>query len=130
MDILDEKTVQKIDFIIQGVVDGQFEDFSEKIEFYEKLKDNDPPQHLSKLLTTVHKQGDTIEQFQSQLYTQQTRIQELEDKLSNYYTNMRNIANALGYLSRPDPFAVDTNMNNIWDLDSVSTFIHDYKNKY
>lgn len=130
-----DKTLEKIDFVIQGVENGLFKELSKKIDFHQKLKGEDPSRFVQSLLEVVEMQARQIGDLQSHQATQlnsmidaENKIRELETKLTNHANNMRGIANGLGYLSKPDPFGIDYNNN--WDINSTEQFISEWKQKY
>jgi hypothetical protein len=129
-----DDTLEKIDFVIQGLENGQFEDLAKKIDFHQKLKGEDAKRFIKTLLEVIEAQSWEITQLRTDLENQtnhgstlEARVCQLEEKLHDYTRNMRGIANGLIKLSMPDPLNVNNNYINVADAE---TFINDYKNKY
>ena len=129
-----DETLDKIDFVIQGLENGQFEDLAKKIDFHQKLKGEDPKRFIKTLLEVIDAQAnelmniqDRLSREQQQVVNLENRVSDMEEKLHDYTRNMRGIANGLIKLSNPDPLNVSNDYINVADAE---TFINDYKNKY
>jgi len=129
-----DETLEKIDFVIQGVENGLFEDLSKKIDFHQKLKGEDPKKFIQSLLDVIGAQEQRIEDLSMSLDTTrrdmvdaQTRVSQLEDKVNNYNTDMRGIANALLTIANPDPLGQSATY-----IDDVAAeqFVTKYKQAY
>lgn len=130
-----EETLEKIDFVIQGVENGLFKELSKKIDFHQKLKGEDPTKFVQSLLLFVEDQQKCIhdlqistQQARNDFINAENRITELENLLTNHTRDMRGVAAGLATLSRPDPFGMDYS-NNV-DVSATEQFINDYKSKY
>jgi len=128
------ETLEKIDFVIQGVENGLFKDLSKKIDFHQKLKGEDSKKFVQSLLAFVEDQQQAIYDLQvdrdnerSKLITAETRITDLENKVNNYNTDMRGIANALIAIANPDPLGQSATY-----IDDVAAeqFVTKYKQAY
>lgn len=105
-----KETAQKIDYLIQGVEDGKFDDVAKKIEFVKKLNgDFEAPAYMQELLHRI----DVLEEEKHEL---KERVRELQAQNSNiemeYENDMRDIAKAIQWLMKPDPLA-----NELYDID-------------
>lgn len=130
-----EQTLEKIDFVIQGVENGLFKDLSKKIDFHQKLKGEDPKKFVQSLIEFVEDQQKCIHDLQigwdneqNKLIQAEVRISELENKVNNYNTDMRGVANALLTLTNPDPLGQNYNLN--IDTSAAQCFVDTYKSKY
>lgn len=130
----DEETLEKIDFVIQGVENGLFKDLSKKIDFHQKLKGEDSKHLLASMIAVIEAQASELENMQERLQREQntrmsmeTQISELEEKVSNYKQDMRGIANALIAIANPDPLGQGSTY-----VDDVAAeqFVTKYKQAY
>ena len=108
-----QETAQKIDFLIQGVEDGTFDDVAKKIEFVKKLGgDFDAPAYLQELLRRI----DTLEEEKHDMKSTISSLTESAAKhrneLDSLTSDMHNIAKAIQYLLKPDPLA-----NELYDVE-------------
>jgi len=129
-----EETLEKIDFVIQGVENGLFKDLPKKIDFHQKLKGEDSKKFVESLLAFVEDQAKCIHDLRMEIDTNrrdmmdaQMRISQLEDKVNNYNNDMRGIANALIKIANPDPLGQS---NSYTDDNSIDNFVTTYQNKY
>lgn len=129
-----ETTLEKIDFVIQGIENGQFEDLAKKIDFHQKLKGEDSKRFIKTLLEVIDAQSNELNSLRSDLGNErnktmdlEARLLKLEDILFDYTRNMRGIANGLLMVTRNDPFNQDGQYLNESDAEN---FINDYKSKY
>lgn len=127
-------TLDKIDFVIQGLENGQFEDLAKKIDFHQKLKGEDSKRFIKTLLEVIDAQAFELNSLRSDLGNEQHRVSELENRvteletmLSDYIRNMRGIANGLIMATRNDPFNQSGQYLNESDAEN---FVNDYKSKY
>lgn len=130
-----DDTLEKIDFVIQGVENGLFKDLSKKIDFHQKLKGEDSTRFIQSLLLFVEDQQKCIhdlqvnaQQMRNDFINAENRITELETLLTNHTRDMRGVAAGLVTLSKPDPFGLDYSTN--IDISATEQFINDYKSKY
>ena len=130
-----EQTLEKIDFVIQGVENGLFADLSKKIDFHQKLQGEDSKQFVASLINFVEEQQKALHDLQldrdderNKRIAAEGRIDTLEAKVSNYNSDMRGVANALMILSNPDPLGQD--MHNNVDNHAAEMFVSNFKNKY
>lgn len=98
-----QETAQKIDYLIQGMADGNFDEVAKKIEFVKKLSgDHAPPQHFQELLKRI----DELEQENHAL---KGKVRELEATVTNEVTDLQNdirtVAKAIQWVMKPDPLA-------------------------
>ena len=128
-------TLDKIDFVIQGLENGLFKEISEKIDFHQKLKGEDPSRFVKSLIDVIELQkwqiADLHEKAASGMNERielDNRIREIESTLTNHTRDMRGIASGLAKLARPDPFDMDYSAN--VDTAATEQFINEYKSKY
>ena len=118
------ETAQKIDFLIEGVEEGKFDEVAQKIEFMKKLGgEHTPPSYLQDLLVdiqTLQFQYSQQRTLTSELEQQYINLQTEHEALKNsIQTDMTRIAKALQYLFKPDP------LNNSYELNEIDNFISD-----
>ena len=94
-----DTTLEKIDFIIQGVENGLFKELSEKIDFHQKLKGEDPKQFIKSLIEVIEAQAQELNSIRSVLGNERerglnldSRLIDLENKVNNYNCGIRNNA--------------------------------------
>ena len=98
-----KETAQKIDFLIQGVSDGKFDEVAKKIEFMKKLGgDHGDPSYLQDLLRRI----DILEEEKHEL---KNKISEMQQKHYNDTEELKNdmavAAKSIQWLMKPDPLA-------------------------
>ena len=101
--IITKETAQKIDYLIQGMADGKFDEVAKKIEFVKKLSgDHAAPRYFQELLHRI----DVLEEEKHEL---KNKLMELETKHMNDMNELRGdqatIARAIQWLMKPDPLA-------------------------
>lgn len=130
-----DETIQRIDFVIQGLENGQFKDLAKKVDFHQKLKGEDAKRFIGSLIDTIEEQQQEINSLYSDTSMLREELRQVRDKvehqetmLVDYMRNMRGIANGLLILAKPDPFDQDyTTAPNKHDAEQ---FVNDYKAKY
>jgi len=134
IDMPEDETLEKIDFVIQGLENGQFKELAKKVDFHQKLKGEDSKRFVKSLVDVIDAQANELVNIQDRLSREQqqvtnleNRISELEMMLQNYMRNMRGIANGLMKLSVGDPLNQGNNYINLTDTEN---FIDEHKNKY
>lgn len=131
-EVLDEETVQTIDYILRGLELGKFDETAKKVEFLGKLTGDQSPKYIAKLLERINTLEIDASVLEMKLVNERSEFtnwkMEIDDKLRDYNNNMRGIASGLGYLGKPDPFGTDYNNN--WDTNATEQFITNYKSKY
>ena len=131
-EILDEKTVQTIDYILRGLELGKFDETAKKVEFLGKLTGDQSPKYIAKLLERINTLEIATRNLEVELANERSEYQnwkiDIDEKLRNHSRDMRGIAGGLGYLGKPDPFGTDYNNN--WDTNATEQFITEYKSKY
>jgi len=131
-EILDEKTVQTIDYILRGLELGKFDETAKKVEFLGKLTGDQSPKYIAKLLERINTLEIATNNLEMELARERGEFQnwkiDIDEKLNNHARDMRGIAGGLGYLGKPDPFGTDYNNN--WDTNATEQFINEYKSKY
>jgi hypothetical protein len=134
LDKPDDATLDKIDFVIQGVENGLFKDLSKKIDFHQKLKGEESKRFLKSLIGVIEAQAQELNSLRSELGNERerglnldSRLIDLEDKVNNYNADMRGVANALLAISNPDPLKQG---GMYLDEVAAQNFINSYKQKY
>lgn len=131
-EILDEKTVQTIDYILRGLELGKFDETAKKVEFLGKLTGDQSPKYIAKLLERINTLEIDARNLETELANERSNFDnwkiDIDEKLRNHSRDMRGIAGGLGYLGNPDPFG--NNYNNNWDTNATEQFISEYKSKY
>lgn len=134
-EILDEKTVQTMDYILRGLELGKFDEAAKKVEFIGKLSGDQSPKYIAKVLERIDTLEKLVIDLQHELDKERHSRTTLEnwkihidEKLINHARDMRGIAGGLGYLGKPDPFGSDYTNN--WDTSATEQFINEYKSKY
>ena len=131
-EILDEETVQTMDYILRGLELGKFDETAKKVEFLGKLSGDQTPKYIAKVLERIETLEKEVIDLEVALANERSNFEawktDINEKLMNYTRNMRGIAGGLGYLGKPDPFGADYNNN--WDTSATQQFINDYKSKY
>jgi len=131
-EILDEKTVQTMDYILRGLELGKFDEAAKKVEFLGKLSGDQSPKYIAKLLERINTLEREAINLEAKLANERREFDdwkvEIDEKLMSHTRNMRGIASGLGYLGNPDPFGSDYNSN--WDTNATQQFINEYKSKY
>jgi hypothetical protein len=129
-----DDTLDKIDFVIQGLENGQFEDLAKKIDFHQKLKGEDPKRFIKTLLEVIDAQAQELNSLRGDYENERqrglnldSRLIDLEDKVNNYVADMRGVANALLAISNPDPLKQG---GMYLDEAAAQNFINTYKQKY
>lgn len=101
--IITKETAQKIDYLIQGMADGKFDEVAKKIEFVKKLSgDHAAPQYFQDLLRRIDELEEEKHELKAKLIDLETkRMNELNEIRSDHAT----IARAIQWLMKPDPLA-------------------------
>lgn len=122
-EILDEKTVQTIDYILRGLELGKFDETAKKVEFLGKLSGDETPKYIATLLKRINHlekelelANDTIEHHTSRIISLENYKVELEAKVNNLDNDMTAIACAIRQLFEPKPLSKN------WDLGDVNNF--------
>lgn len=98
-----QETAQKIDFLIQGVTDGNFDEVAQKIEFVKKLGgDHEAPSYLQELLRRIDTLEEEKHELKSQLLALQTEHNNTKNEIAS---DMATIAKGIQWLLKPDPLA-------------------------
>jgi len=135
-----DETLEKIDFVIQGLENGQFEELAKKVDFHQKLKGEDTKRFIKTLLEVIEAQSFELNSLRSDLGTQtqkvddlSSRLSELEYLLQDYVKNMRGIANGLAILADPPaPLhgGLTTGATRYYNEADAEQFISGYREKY
>lgn len=117
---LDEKTVQKIDYIIRGLELGKFDETSKKVEFLGKLSGDPAPGYIEKLLSRIsqlEKENGTLEsdniRHESKIIEIEANHLEAERKITALEDDMTTVAKAIQYFMHPDPLGSSYELSNI-----------------
>jgi len=122
-EILDEKTVQTMDYILRGLELGKFNDTAKKVEFLGKLSGDKSPKYIATLLGRIKKLEDENLELEGQLANHNSRIIELENtkieleaKINTLDNDMRDVATAIRQLFEPQPLKQN------WDMNEIQNF--------
>lgn len=123
LEILDEETVQKIDYIIRGLELGKFDDTAKKVEFLGKLSGDKSPKYIATLINRITELEFELESTKSNAISDHSRILQLEtdkiesnQKIQNLENDMSDVATAIRQLFEPKP------LKNNYDLSSIEQF--------
>jgi len=115
---LTNETAQKIDFLIQGVESGKFDEVVKKIEFMKNLSgDHDLPTYIQDVISDIRTLENDYMNVQSRIEQLEAAMSDFEQLKKETQQDMLEIAKALQYLFKPDP------LDSRWDLDAVEAFI-------
>lgn len=140
IDMPDDETLDRIDFVIQGLENGQFKDLTKKVDFQQKLKGEDSKRFVKSLVEVIEAQACELGILRSDLYSEQqknmdlqARVDAIEFQLIDYTKNMRGIANALAILADPQPplsGGLQAGAARYYNEADAEQFISGYKDKY
>lgn len=123
LEILDEETVQKIDYIIRGLELGKFDDTAKKVEFLGKLSGDKSPKYIATLINRITELEFELESTKSNAISDHSRILQLEtdkiesnQKIQNLENDMSDVATAIRQLFEPKP------LKNNYDLSAIEQF--------
>jgi len=126
-EILDEKTVRTIDYILRGLELGKFDDTAQKVEFLGKLSGENEPKYIATLLKRISELENHVAGQESAINTHLNRLIELEQykveseaKLNTLQNDMRSVAIAIRQIFEPKP------LKNSYDMSDIDTFCNRY----
>ena len=128
-----EDVLEKIDFVVQGLENGQFEDLTKKIDFHQKLKGEETKRFIRTLLDVIDAQSSELQLIRQDNMDMTQRISALEDMLMDYTRNMRGIANGLAMLADPPkPLSggLTSGANRFYNEADAEQFMSMWINKY
>ena len=138
LDLPEDETLEKIDFVIQGLENGQFKELAKKVDFHQKLKGEDSKRFIKSLIDVINAQELQLQLARQDLLDLEARLRYFEDMkqqlmdmqnlVQKYNQDMRGIANALLQIHYPDPLGQNYNLS-IDDI-AAENFVNDYKQKY
>ena len=100
------ETAQKIDFLIQGVQDGKFDEVAQKIEFIKKLSgDHDAPSYLQELLRRIDTLEEEKHEMKMQIDDLTQRNMQHRNEIDGLKGDMNAIAKGLQWMVKPDALA-------------------------
>lgn len=122
-EILDEKTVQTMDYILRGLELGKFNETAKKVEFLGKLSGDKSPKYIATLIgrikrleTDLELANDTIQHNNSRIIELENYKIEAEAKVTTLETDMQDVAKAIRQLFEPKP------LKNNWDFNDIENF--------
>lgn len=140
LDLPEAETIEKIDYVIQGLQNGQFKELTKKIDFHQKLKGEEAIPFVQSLIDVIKSQAiqlsamhDRLDREQDNRFALENRVSELEVMLQNYTKNLRGIANGLAILADPKPplaGGLEQGATRWYNEADAEQFISEYKDKY
>lgn len=122
-EILDEKTVQTIDYILRGLELGKFDETAKKVEFLGRLSGDNAPKYIAKLLERIAILENQSLEHDTTQSTLLNRIVELEQykteteaKINTLDSDMQSVATAIRQLFEPKP------LSDNWDMGDIHNF--------
>jgi hypothetical protein len=122
-EILDEKTVQTMDYILRGLELGKFDEAAKKVEFLGKLSGDKSPKYIATLIKRITELEFALEEEKSNAISDHSRILQLETdkvesdtKISTLENDMQDVAMAIRQLFEPKP------LKNNWEMGSIEQF--------
>lgn len=122
-EILDEETVQTIDYILRGLELGKFDETAKKVEFLGKLSGHESPKYMATLLGRIKKLEIDLEHADDVIQNNTSRIIELEQckiemeaKINTLDSDMSAVATAIRQLFEPQPLKQN------WDYSDINNF--------
>lgn len=119
-----EETIQKIDFVIQGLENGRFTELAKQIEFHEKLKGSATPDYFGSLIDALEVAESDIIMLQSQMSVveaennkQRQQLIDLEYKNNCLETDIKELGKMIKYLLDPKP------LEKSYELGSFNTWL-------
>jgi len=105
-----EETIQKIDFVIQGLENGRFTELAKQIEFHEKLKGSATPDYFGSLIDALEVAESDIVMLRSQVAKLEAETTQQRQQLidSGYKTDclegdIKELGKMIKYLLEPKP---------------------------
>src|SRR6056297_2101775 len=99
---LTNETAQKIDFLIQGVESGKFDEVVKKIEFMKNLSgDHDLPTYIQDVISDIRTLENDYMNVQSRIEQLEAAMSDFEQLKKETQQDMLEIAKALQYLFKP-----------------------------
>lgn len=115
-EILDEKTVQTIDYILRGLELGKFDDTAKRVEFLGKLSGNQTPKYIAKLLSRIKELELSEVQHSTDLTAIESRLIIIENKNNDLTIDLGAIASGLRQLFEPQP------LKKSWNYQEINNF--------
>ncbi len=122
-EILDEKTVQTMDYILRGLELGKFDETSKKVEFLGKLSGDKSPKYIAKLLERITQLETEVKQTDYEMSQHLNRIVQLEydktnteGRINKLTDEMQTVAKAIRQLFEPKP------LRDSYDMTEIDTF--------
>lgn len=122
-EILDEETVQTMDYILRGLELGKFDEAAKKVEFLGKLSGDQSPKYIAKLLERISTLEIELSITRADVVDAQQRISQLESdkiemagKISRLTDEMQTVAKAIRQIFEPKP------LRDNYDMTEINTF--------
>ena len=108
-------TVQKIDYLIQGVADGKFDEVAKKIEFMKKLGgDFEAPGYMQELLRRIDTLEEEKHELKGLLREQIAENINRSNEINDLRTEMGTVAKFMQWQMKPDPLASE-----LYDIENL-----------
>lgn len=115
-EILSDKTVRSIDYILRGLELGKFDETAKKVEFLGKLSGDEVPRYIATLLNRIDELETISEEYRTDISSLESRIAATESQNMNLTTDLQAIASGLRQLFEPKP------LSNSWDMQEINNF--------
>lgn len=122
-EILEEKTVQTMDFILRGLELGKFDETAKKVEFLGKLSGDKSPKYIAKLLSRISEletktrfQASTIDNLDYKITQLEINKTTMETQITTLETSMNTVAKAIRQLFEPKP------LRDSYDFSEINNF--------
>jgi len=115
-----DETLQKIDFVIQGLENGKYTELAKQVEFHQKLKGENDPSYFQSLINALEAAQIDIVKLEQQTMQQertlmnaQSDLMNAEQKLRDQDTDIKTLGKAIRYLMAPDPITKNYELTEI-----------------
>lgn len=115
---IEQETLKKLDYLLQAVRQGKFDDTVKLVEFVDKLEGSPPVKSdVSTLIDIIDDLHIEVEQLRKDRDDLRGKIISQDHKLQTLESNMSDVAKALRYLFEPNP------LEKAYDLNSIREFL-------
>ena len=115
-EILSDKTVRSIDYILRGLELGKFDETAKKVEFLGKLSGDEAPRYIATLLARIAELETLNSEAANDISSLQSRMATAESQTMGLTTDLQAIASGLRQLFEPKP------LSNSWDMQEINNF--------
>jgi len=122
-EILDETTVQTMDYILRGLELGKFDETAKKVEFLGKLSGDKAPRYVATLIKRItdlefenRELRVDVDSSYNKIVLLENYKMETEAKMNGFDQDMRDVAAAIRQLFEPQPLKQN------WDYTDINNF--------